>query len=30
MEDDLAVDAAIENARHIDEVVFRRSESLGA
>jgi hypothetical protein len=29
MADDLAVDAAIDNANHIDEIVFRRSEYLG-
>jgi hypothetical protein len=29
MADDLAVDAAIDNAGHIDEIVFRRSEYLG-
>lgn len=29
MADDLAVDAAIDNACHIDEIVFRRSEFLG-
>ena len=29
MADDLAVDAAIDNAGHIDEIVFRRSEFLG-
>ena len=29
MAEDLAVDAAINNAGHIDEVVFRRSEFLG-
>ena len=26
---DLAVDPAISNANHIDEIVFRRSEYLG-
>jgi hypothetical protein len=29
MADDLAVDPAIDNAGHIDEIVFRRSEYLG-
>ncbi|WP_375572804.1 hypothetical protein ABWH93_06770 [Seohaeicola saemankumensis] len=29
MAEDLAVDAAINNAGHIDEIVFRRSEFLG-
>lgn len=29
MADDLAVDAAIDNAGHIDDIVFRRSEFLG-
>lgn len=29
MADDLAVDTAINNASHIDEIVFRRSEYLG-
>ena len=29
MADDLAVDAVIDNAGHIDEIVFRRSEYLG-
>ena len=29
MADDLAVEAAIDNAGHIDEIVFRRSEYLG-
>ena len=29
MADDLAVDPAIVNAGHIDEIVFRRSEYLG-
>lgn len=29
MADDLAVDTAIDNAGHIDEIVFRRSEFLG-
>jgi hypothetical protein len=29
MEDDLVVDAAIDNAGHIDEIVFRRSAYLG-
>ena len=29
MADDLAVDPAIDNASHIDEIVFRRSEYLG-
>lgn len=29
MADDLVVDAAIDNAGHIDEIVFRRSEFLG-
>jgi len=28
MADDLAVDAAIDSAGHIDEIVFRRSEYL--
>jgi hypothetical protein len=27
--DDLRVDAAINNASHIDEIVFRRNEFLG-
>ena len=27
--DDLAVDPAISDANHIDEIVFRRSEYLG-
>ena len=29
MADDLAVDPAIDNVGHIDEIVFRRSEYLG-
>ena len=29
MADDLTVDPAIDNAGHIDEIVFRRSEYLG-
>ena len=29
MADDLAVDPEINNACHIDEIVFRRSEYLG-
>lgn len=29
MAEDLAIDAAINNAGHIDEIVFRRSEFLG-
>lgn len=29
MADDLAVDPAITDANHIDEIVFRRSEYLG-
>jgi hypothetical protein len=29
MADDLAVDPEIDNASHIDEIVFRRSEYLG-
>lgn len=29
MAEDLAVDAGIDNAGHIDEIVFRRSEYLG-
>ena len=29
MADNLAVDPAIDNAGHIDEIVFRRSEYLG-
>jgi hypothetical protein len=29
MADDLAVDPGIDNAGHIDEIVFRRSEYLG-
>lgn len=29
MIDDLRVDPAIDNANHIDEIVFRRSEFLG-
>jgi hypothetical protein len=29
MATDLAVDPAITNANHIDEIVFRRSEYLG-
>ena len=29
MSDDLLVDPAIDNACHIDEIVFRRSEFLG-
>ncbi len=29
MADDLAVDAAVDSAGHIDEIVFRRSEYLG-
>jgi hypothetical protein len=29
MAEDLALDAGIDNAGHIDEIVFRRSEYLG-
>ena len=29
MAEDLAVDPTIDNAGHIDEIVFRRSEYLG-